>query len=108
MQCADTTLNSGHNVFITAMGRFKDDITTNGTNFFFIDANHAALVTGGAEGFCNNTDVTQTVDSVSGPTCPPVQGHALLRRDVLIDERWPAVSLVLMSRKWDGPAQEAS
>lgn len=74
------------------MGRFKDDLPTNGTNFYFMDADHASLVGWGEEGFCNNTDVVQTVDSILGPTGPPVEGHALLRRDILIDGHWPAVS----------------
>lgn len=80
-----------HNVSITAFGYFTANVSIKATTFFFVDADNASLVVYGDEGYCNTTTY-QTINSISGPVCPPVKASAYLRTDIFLDDYWPEVS----------------
>ena len=77
---------------ISIWGRFKADIGSNATTWWFVDASHAGLVGWGDEEFCSRVEVYQTIDEVTQAICPPVEGDAVLQTELTIDGYWPSVS----------------
>lgn len=83
------TLNSppysGHNLSVTAFGRFRETISANATIYFFLVAD-AGVAFWGKGGFCNHTTVIQTVDGLTRESCPPLTGPAFLKSTLFPEE----------------------
>lgn len=90
-----TPFHSGHNLTLTAFGRFEADFSHHASNLsltYFVNAADA-MFSWDTMSFCNaTTNVLQTVDGVLRESCPPVEGSAVLISKFYLEKWWPAVS----------------